>query len=1666
MGQQGPGWHHTPDTTQFVPPHSGFGNPSPPPGGFTAASGVIAGPVISEEITPEITSLARNLENDPKRIYDYVHNYIKYVHYFGSKKGATLTLLEGSGNDFDQCALLVALLRAASQNSGANWTVTYKFGLMKMPYSSPDNMDLKHWLGLTLNVPPVSSIPDASNLASPYWIYHDLLNYLNAGGGYPKYVDNGWLLVPQNQPNHFAFHRVWVKLVEGANTYYLDPAFKVSEHIPGVNVGGNVFAYSVYDAALTGSTSGHEQGAKWVKNLNWNGVADLLTTQTTAWLNAIKNLNLSVEQFIGGYRIQETDTAAFPGLLFEVVDSPVIHQDGITRYIPSLEWENIPQSFLSVIRFRSMIGFPGGGEMDASFHLPALKGRKLSLDVSTLSQFGYPHCRLYLDDVIAVSAPSAGWIATSIGHGYGDWDYVAHKIGTPDYRFDQTDNGIHYQMGAPIEPWNQDPGRYVVLYGFDDPGELLAKRQRKLDDMLRQGLDVDDPKLITESLYVMGLNWLQQTYLAEAVIARPQRVGFIHHHRAGRIAQEVGSQLGYYIDLALLFSFGHWLDGSPIVPNPVDDVHEVTSYYSSAFEHGVIEQFQINTAASTVKSIFLANNNGRKLIMGSPDNANGVSALLDQESATYRYSAGDKNSLMTAVQESGSQVLLPSGYVNVQSWRGYGFAKKITFPDGRQGQLMGISGGYNGGFSGAQQVFDAVVLYDKTFSSPDRFGLSTAMQTAITVADPVNIIDGSFTLDAVDLSVGQAEPRGFSFARHYDSNRRYTNEAHMANGWIHNYIMKAAGRSDAAASLGKKSALEMAAFFVAATTAYQLYSGTSLAAELGDPAPWAVTALIAEWAVDQLKDNAVSIMMGTDGIQFTKQPDGSYTPPAGVTMKLTKPSGYQLEQRHGNTFNFSASSGRITSIVDQYGKLMDFDYDGPRLIRVQDSWPSTRTLTFTYTGTPQRLAKISEGGGANLREVLFGYATTYSADGDLVSVTDPEGKVWTFEYDGEHKIIRTKEPHASGPRIITENTYDSDGKVIEQRSEGDPNKLWKVFVTDRVGVEKNPAGGRTMYFYDEKRRLVAKKDPNGNTSRTVYDGQDHAVQQITPKGEITTFQYNGDHNVTKIIDPLLKEATFTYDALLRRETETDFRGKTTTYAYNAKHQVTQITRPNVNNTLTNVVQFDYNTANGLLLSETDPENKTTSYLYDGYGQMTRRTYQNNTDFEVFVNNDCGDVTSHTDARNIETVFEYNKRRQLTKTTIKPQPAIPANNIVTEQIYDDAGNLWKTIDPRGKITIKTYSPTQKHLTTTLPTVAAGTPTIVNSYDSRDWLQSTANPLNQAAINTHDARGLVIAVTDPLQRTVQTTYDENGRQASVKTPLVQDQTTTYAYNARGEQIIMTDAAGHAVIHTFDDNGNPLTIKNRNDGIFGTTYYDDGAAATSYTPLLKTTTHTYHQRGLPATVTEPSGQQTTMTYDDRGRLATKTDPVGSSVYTYDKNNNLLTHVENGKSIIRVYDELNRLTSYTDENGSVIGYQYDKNGNLTRLTYPGGTKYVDYAYDDLNQLITVTDWANRVTSFTYDLAGRPKTITRPNNTVREITYNEAGETVKIRELDPNGLPLALFQLNYDEAGRIKGELILPPPQSYAEPDQSFLYDADNRITSYNGAAVVHDDVSTFMKK
>ncbi|MBE0502124.1 MAG: transglutaminase family protein, partial [Desulfuromonadales bacterium] len=65
------------------------------------------------ERSQEIVELARSLGWNPVRMYEWVVNNIETEWYWGVMKGARQTLLQGRGNDADQAALLVALMRAS-----------------------------------------------------------------------------------------------------------------------------------------------------------------------------------------------------------------------------------------------------------------------------------------------------------------------------------------------------------------------------------------------------------------------------------------------------------------------------------------------------------------------------------------------------------------------------------------------------------------------------------------------------------------------------------------------------------------------------------------------------------------------------------------------------------------------------------------------------------------------------------------------------------------------------------------------------------------------------------------------------------------------------------------------------------------------------------------------------------------------------------------------------------------------------------------------------------------------------------------------------------------------------------------------------------------------------------------------------------------------------------------------------------------------------------------------------------------------------------------------------------------------------------------------------------------------------------------------------------------
>ncbi|NJR41396.1 MAG: RHS repeat protein, partial [Akkermansiaceae bacterium] len=855
---------------------------------------------------------------------------------------------------------------------------------------------------------------------------------------------------------------------------------------------------------------------------------------------------------------------------------------------------------------------------------------------------------------------------------------------------------------------------YAIIYSFGNADKHLRYRQEKLEAYRRAGVADTDWRVMTETLNVMGLSWMHQTYLQDSVISSYQKVIPLAHHRFGRVSQESS----YYIDVGLQFSGSQSRGGNTSF---VLETLALSGFFASAMEHSVIEQLQGDgvAATSTIRLLHLANQAGQKIYRATSGNWSAITPQL------LNYTPGTLSSIQASLAPSGVKALIPqNAQITLNQWRGIGYAMQAPISIG-----MLIEGNLFGGYGSVPAVVNPAPVAKAITASPSyNAGKNTAGGKVPIISystpqfrstDPVDMLSGAFVLDSKDLSIGSgAAPHGVSFSRHYNSNRRYDKSTGLGYGWTHNSIMTAARSTSTKAALGETIPYHAVPFYVAMTVASDLYTNHTNAKE------WATCALISNWLTDQLKNNAVAITMGNQTIEFIKMPNGTYEAPPNSNYTLTgvagNPDSFSLKERHGSTYNFT--NGRITSITDLWNRNGTFSYLTSFPLRNQNIFDVyNRSITFNWTG--DKITSITDPAGN--RTVTFGYTGD-----DLTSVTDVESKTWRYEYDIQHRLKKTIDP---SNRTIIENFYDSEDRVTEQWSYGDPNKKYKLTYSGYCNVEENPQGGRMCYLYDERSRGIGTIDAVGNQPSIAFDGHDRQIVSRTPELERTENYFDTNNNLTRSNDPIGEDSFFTYDSQLRLKTTTDKRDKITTInTYNAQHQPTQVTAP-----LGRVTNTTY-TLTGEVDTVTDAEGNVTDNDYNTLGQLIL-TKVNGQAVSEFTYNSYGDVETIKDGLGQVTTNTYNKRRQLltsTRQSIAGQPA----SIVTN-FYDNEGRLLKTVDPRGNETSFTYTATGKAETTTVPAIPTPSGLLnnvaTNFYDSRDWLNSSNNSLGHTTTPIYDA-----------------------------------------------------------------------------------------------------------------------------------------------------------------------------------------------------------------------------------------------------------------------------------------------------------------------------------------
>jgi hypothetical protein len=164
-----------------------------------------------------VDAQASALGDDPIRIYEWVRNEIGFEPYLGIRKGAAGTLYERSGNDADQAALLVALLRAADVPA------RYVHGTARLPIDQAAN-----WLGLDTGAGDKASV--APDLLASAGIPARAIAY----GDTIRYVDFDHVWVEAHVPQ--AAYR-GVEENAGSRTWApLDPSIKTNRFVRPVDM--------------------------------------------------------------------------------------------------------------------------------------------------------------------------------------------------------------------------------------------------------------------------------------------------------------------------------------------------------------------------------------------------------------------------------------------------------------------------------------------------------------------------------------------------------------------------------------------------------------------------------------------------------------------------------------------------------------------------------------------------------------------------------------------------------------------------------------------------------------------------------------------------------------------------------------------------------------------------------------------------------------------------------------------------------------------------------------------------------------------------------------------------------------------------------------------------------------------------------------------------------------------------------------------------------------------------------------------------------------------------------------------------------------------------------------------------------------------------------------
>ncbi len=323
-----------------------------------------------------------------------------------------------------------------------------------------------------------------------------------------------------------------------------------------------------------------------------------------------------------------------------------------------------------------------------------------------------------------------------------------------------------------------------------------------------------------------------------------------------------------------------------------------------------------------------------------------------------------------------------------------------------------------------------------------------------------------------------------------------------------------------------------------------------------------------------------------------------------------------------------ANSGMLRRVTGP-GNVVERDeiqYNALRRV-ASEQRPNGLSLSYEWDLQSDRLLSLSERAGGIERS----YRWSYTAAGEVASLTTPDGNTLFYEYDDAARLVALRD--SGGNRIdfqldaegnVSAETYTGASGELVSRIErsfdayhhldritsGGASHDHDAHPDGRLARATDGNGVETLYDYDELRRLVTRvADATGSdpatadaSTRYQFDLGDEPVAVTAPNGATTAFQYDDLGQVVLENSPDRGVLTYTRDGAGNALQVTDASGGSTRRSFDARDRL--IAEDLAGTAFDSLYQYD-GCHNGLRrLCQARRGDVVLDYQYNGFGEIT------------------------------------------------------------------------------------------------------------------------------------------------------------------------------------------------------------------------------------------------------------------------------------------------------------------------------------------------------------------------------------------------------------------------------------------------------------------------------